>query len=243
LSPVLRSLGRQRPVPRRCSAEKRAKGNAGWEKLIGGPALQRPEMERKTMATTTASAKKVVMICGSPRPKGNTMQLLEECGKVLKAAGVDFEIISLAGKKINACLACYKCAEAKKCVQNDELNDIISKVRDAKGFIVGSPVYFGTARGDVMNMLQRIGMVNRATDKFLTGKVGGPIAVARRGGLTLTLSEMMMFFQISDMIVPGSSYWNMVIGRNPGDAMKDQEGVDTVRHFAENVANLVKKLD
>lgn len=208
-----------------------------WEKLLGTPTL--PRQERIFMAT----AKKVVMICGSPRAKGNTMQLLEECGKVLTANGVDFEIISLAGKKISACMACYKCAEAKKCVQNDELNDIIARVRGAKGLIVGSPVYFGTARGDVMNLLQRMGMVNRQTDKFLTGMVGGPIAVARRGGLTLTLQEMGMFFQISDMIVPGSTYWNMVIGRNPGEALKDTEGVDTIKHFAENVANLVKKLD
>lgn len=215
--------------------------------MIALAGLYGPEgmaMAKGTTATTGTEKKKVVMICGSPRPKGNTMQLLEECGKVFSAAGVDFEIVTLAGKRVNACLACYKCAEAKKCVQSDDaLNDIIAKVRGAKGLIVGSPVYFGTARGDVMNLLQRMGMVNRQTDKFLTGKVGGPIAVARRGGLTLTLQEMGMFFQISDMIVPGSTYWNMVIGRNPGEALKDTEGVDTIKHFAENVANLVKKLD
>jgi multimeric flavodoxin WrbA len=104
-------------------------------------------------------------------------------------------------------------------------------------------VYFGTARGDVMCALQRIGYVSRNTDKFLTGKVGGPVAVARRGGQTLTLQEMLMFFLINDMIVPGSSYWNMVFGRLPGEALDDAEGVATVRHFASNVAELVKKLN
>jgi multimeric flavodoxin WrbA len=107
---------------------------------------------------------------------------------------------------------------------------------------VGSPVYFGTARGDVMAALQRIGYVSRKSDQFLSGKVGGAIAVARRGGQTFTLQEMLMFFLINDMIVPGSTYWNMVFGRLPGEVWKDQEGIDTIRHFAANVAKLVKKL-
>jgi len=94
----------------------------------------------------------------------------------------------------------------------------------------------------VMCALQRIGYVSMNTDHFLAGKVGGPIAVARRGGQTLTLQEMMMFFLINDMIVPGSNYWNMVFGRLPGEALEDKEGVASIRHFAANVAGLVKKL-
>jgi len=93
-----------------------------------------------------------------------------------------------------------------------------------------------------MCALQRIGYVSMNTDRFLAGKIGGPIAVARRGGQTLTLQEMLMFFLINDMIVPGSNYWNMVFGRTPGEALRDEEGVATVRHFAANVAGLVKKL-
>jgi multimeric flavodoxin WrbA len=93
-----------------------------------------------------------------------------------------------------------------------------------------------------MCALQRIGYVSRNNNNFLAGKIGGPVAVARRGGQTLTLQAMMMFFQINDMIVPGSSYWNMVFGRLPGEALNDEEGMTAVRHFAENVAELVKKL-
>jgi len=170
------------------------------------------------------------------------MLVLEECAKVIEQRGVETEIISLAGKKIHACIACYKCEKEKKCVLDDDLNFIASKIREANGFIIGSPVYFGTARGDVLNLLQRVGMINLSDTRFLSGKVGGPIAIARRGGLTLTLQEMMMFFQISDMIIPGSTYWNMLIGRNPGEALNDLEGMRTVLHFAENVANLVKTL-
>jgi multimeric flavodoxin WrbA len=123
------------------------------------------------------------------------------------------------------------------------LNEIIDKLRQARGLIVGAPVYFGTARGDMMSALQRIGCVSRNSDKFLSGMVGGAVAVARRGGQTLTLQEMLMFFLISDMIVPGSTYWNMVFGRLPGEALEDKEGMETARHFAANVASLVRKLN
>ena len=185
---------------------------------------------------------KVLLISGSPKPNGNTAQLLQECAKVIQEAGVEAEIVSFAGMKIEACIACMKCSKTGECGLDDGLNEIIGKVKQAEGLIVGVPVYFGTARGDMMCALQRIGYVSRNNGMFLTGKVGGPIAVARRGGQTLTLQEMLMFFLINDMIVPGSTYWNMVFGRLPGEALKDEEGVATIRHFAANVANLVKKL-
>jgi multimeric flavodoxin WrbA len=185
---------------------------------------------------------KVLLISGSPKANGNTAQLLQECAKVIQEAGVETEIVSFAGMKIEACIACMKCSKTGECGLDDGLNEIIGKVKQAEGLIVGAPVYFGTARGDVMCALQRIGYVSRNNGMFLTGKVGGPIAVARRGGQTLTLQEMLMFFLINDMIVPGSTYWNMVFGRMPGEALKDEEGVATIRHFGANVANLVKKL-
>ena len=185
---------------------------------------------------------KVILLSGSPKPNGNTALLMQECLKVIEEHGVEAEIVSFAGMKIEACIACGKCSTSGECGLDDGLNEIIEKIRPADGLIVGTPVYFGTARGDVMCALQRIGYVSRNTDKFLTGKVGGPVAVARRGGQTMTLQEMMMFFLINDMIVPGSSYWNMVFGRLPGEALIDEEGVEAVRHFAANVAGLVKKL-
>jgi len=185
---------------------------------------------------------KVLLISGSPKPNGNTAQLLGECAKVIQDSGVETEIVSLAGMKIESCIACLKCAKTGECGLDDGLNEIIGKIKQAEGLIVGVPVYFGTARGDMMCALQRIGYVSRNNGNFLGGKIGGPIAVARRGGQTLTLQEMMMFFLINDMIVPGSSYWNMAFGRLPGEALKDEEGVAAIRHFAGNVANLVKKL-
>jgi multimeric flavodoxin WrbA len=185
---------------------------------------------------------KTLLISGSPKPDGNTAQLIRECAKVIQEQGVEAEVISFADSKIESCTACGKCSEIGSCSIEDGLNEVIKKLRGAQGFIVGSPVYFGTARGDVMAALQRIGYVSRKSDQFLSGKVGGAIAVARRGGQTFTLQEMLMFFLINDMIVPGSTYWNMVFGRLPGEIWKDQEGIDTIRHFAANVAKLVKKL-
>jgi multimeric flavodoxin WrbA len=185
---------------------------------------------------------KVLLISGSPKPEGNTAQLMRECARIIEEQGVETEIVSLAGRKIESCTACGKCTELGYCTLEDDLGEIMTKVKGSEGFIVGSPVYFGTARGDVMAALQRIGYVSQKTDRFLSGKVGGAIAVARRGGHTFTLQEMLMFFLINDMIVPGSTYWNMVFGRLPGEIWKDTEGIETIRHFAANVANLVKKL-
>ena len=185
---------------------------------------------------------KVLLISGSPKPDGNTAQLMTECARVIREQGVESEVISFSEMKIESCTACGKCGESGECSIQDGLNEIIQKLRKSQGFIVGSPVYFCTARGDVMAALQRIGYVSMKSDRFLAGIVGGPVAVARRGGQTSTLQEMLMFFLINDMIVPGSTYWNMVFGRLPGEAWQDKEGVETVRHFAANVANLIKKL-
>jgi multimeric flavodoxin WrbA len=185
---------------------------------------------------------KVLLISGSPKPEGNTAQLMRECARIIEEQGVETEIVSFAGRKIESCTACGNCTELGYCNLEDDLGEIMDKVKKAEGFIVGSPVYFGTARGDVMAALQRIGYVSQKTNRFLSGKVGGAIAVARRGGHTFTLQEMLMFFLINDMIVPGSTYWNMVFGRLPGEIWKDTEGIETIRHFAANVASLVKKL-
>lgn len=186
--------------------------------------------------------KKAILLSGSPRSKGNTIQILDECRKIMAEQGAEAEIISLADKKIESCVACNKCASIKKCVIEDGLNEIMDKIREAQGFIIGAPVYFGTARGDIMSAIQRIGKVSRSTDGFLSRKVGGPIAVARRGGHTATIQEMLMFYLINDMIVPGSTYWNIVFAGAPGEVWKDEEGMKTIRRFVENVAYVMNKL-
>lgn len=185
---------------------------------------------------------KVILLNSSPRANSNTQDVLEVCAEEIEKNGVEAEIISLRGKQIQSCVACNGCAKTGNCVLNDGLDEIIEKIRQADGFIPAAPVYFGTARGDIMSALQRIGKVSRGNDKFLEWMVGGPIAVARRGGQTLTLQEMTMFFPINNMIIVGSTYWNMVFAGPEGTALDDSEGIDTIKLFGQNVANIIKKL-
>ena len=184
---------------------------------------------------------KVVIISGSPRPDGNTMDVLSVAAEEIKNAGCEAEIISLAGKEIKACIACPNCCANGKCILDDGANEIFAKIAEADGLIIGAPVYFGTARGDVMNLLQRLGMYSSRHDKFLNGMVGGPVVLGRRGGHTATIQEMLMFYFICGMTVCGSNYWNIVYGRNKGEALEDEEGVATIRQFARNVAETIKK--
>ena len=185
---------------------------------------------------------KVILLNSSPRANSNTGDVLEVCKKEIEENGVEAEIISLGTKQIQSCRACNVCAQSGNCVLDDGLDEVIEKIRHADGFIPAAPVYFGTARGDIMSALQRIGKVSRGNDKFLDWMVGGPIAVARRGGQTLTLQEMMMFFSINNMIIAGSTYWNMVFAGPEGTALDDGEGIATIKLFGQNVARIIKKL-
>ena len=115
---------------------------------------------------------KTILISGSPKSDGNTAQLMNDCAKIIQEQGVEAEVISFAGMSIHSCNACGKCSETGKCDIEDGLNEIIEKIRGAKGLIVASPVYFGTARGDVMSALQRIGYISMRSDHFLSGMVG-----------------------------------------------------------------------
>jgi multimeric flavodoxin WrbA len=161
---------------------------------------------------------------------------------VLKDSGLRPEIVSLRGLRIGSCNACGQCDSTGRCAIEDGANEIFDKIKEAKGLIVGAPVYYGTARGEVMCLVQRLGMISARNGHFLDGLVGGPIAVARRGGHTATIQEMLMFCFICGMIVPGSNYWNMVFGREKGECLADEEGMATARLFTTNVARVIKAL-
>lgn len=179
---------------------------------------------------------KVILLSGSPNKEGNTVQVLDECAKVIRENGVEAEVVSLTGLNI-------KNAMNFQGGYNDGFEEIIEKIKDAQGLIVAGPVYWGTVRAELMTALQRIAMASMQNDNFFSRMVGGPIAVARRGGLTSSIQEMMMFYLANDMIVPGSTYWNIVFGQGAGEALKDNEGLNTVRRFSENVAYLVNKMN
>jgi multimeric flavodoxin WrbA len=186
----------------------------------------------------------VLTICGSPRKNGNTQELLEAfCDKV-RGQGVGAELVLLSGLKIEPCIACVRCKETKdgSCAQkNDDFQAVFDKMKDADAIVVGSPVYFGCATSQTTSLLHRAGYVAKANGGLFTGKIGGSVVVARRAGQNFTFAQLNFFFGISDMVVPGSTYWNIAFGRNKGEVMNDKEGVETVLHFAENIARMVKQ--
>jgi len=188
---------------------------------------------------------KVLGISGSPRPGGNTDILVKLALEVLAGEGIEGEFLSLADRPIKPCMACRGCATAStiQCVQYDPaFEGMIERFMAADGILVGSPVYFGSATPQTMALLDRVGYVARCKENFLRHKVGAAIVVARRAGQNFTFAQLNYFFLINEMIVPGSTYWNVAIGREKGEVHNDKEGLDTVRTLALNMAWVMKKL-
>jgi len=185
---------------------------------------------------------KALAIIGSPRKNGNTELLVTHTLKSIAEEEIDTEMIRLAGLNIQPCNACLACREEEKCPIRDDLFPIYTRMKEADAIILATPVYFGSATALLKALMERAGYISRPQKRF-AGKVGGPLVVARRAGKNFTFAELMFWFQINDMIVPGSSYWNVAIGREKGEVTGDQEGMDTAWHFGKNVAALLKKLN
>jgi multimeric flavodoxin WrbA len=188
---------------------------------------------------------KVLGISGSPRPGGNTDILVKRALGILQEEGIETDFLSLADRPIKPCMACAGCmrGEEIRCVQEDPaFEGVIERFMAADGILVGSPVYFGSATPQTMALLDRVGYVARRHPELLRRKVGAAIVVARRAGQNFTFAQLNYFFLIAEMIVPGSTYWNVAFGREKGEVQKDEEGLKTVDNLAHNVAWLLKKL-
>jgi len=189
---------------------------------------------------------KVLGVSGSPRPGGNTDILVKVALDALADEGIQTDFLSLAGQPIKPCVGCGGCRKWDKvgCVQEDPaFEGIIERFMAADGVLIGSPVYFSSATPQTMALLHRVGYVARANDNsFLRRKAGAAIVVGRRAGHNFTFAQINYFFLISEMIVPGSTYWTVAFGREMGEVNNDQEGLDTVRRLAQNMAWLMKKL-
>ncbi|MBD3393345.1 MAG: flavodoxin family protein [Chitinivibrionales bacterium] len=188
---------------------------------------------------------KAVLISGSPRAGGNTETLVTRCADRLRKAGIDAEVVSLRGKTIRGCTACGTCRKTRDLtcsIKTDDFHEVFDAMKSADILVVGSPVYFGSATPETMALLDRAGYVSRGNGNIFSRKIGGPIAVARRAGQNFTYAQILYWFTINDMIVPGSSYWNIAFGKGPGDVAGDDEGLQTVDRFTENIAWLAGKL-
>jgi multimeric flavodoxin WrbA len=187
---------------------------------------------------------KVVAFNGSPRKDGNTARALQIVLAELAKEGIETELVQLGGKKVFGCLACRKCSELKnsRCVrEDDEMNTFITKALQADGIIIGSPTYFSNVTSEVKAFIDRCGIVARANGNPLRRKVGAAVVAVRRAGSNFVYSAINFFFGITEMVVPGSNYWNMTVARDPGDIQKDEEGMATFTTLGKNMAWLLKK--
>ncbi len=189
---------------------------------------------------------KVVAFNGSARRDGNTAILIRMVFAELQREGIETELLQLAGERIRGCTACGTCAKTKngRCViEDDVVNDCLAKMRAADGIILGSPTYFADATAEMKALIDRAGYVARANGDILRRKVGAAVVAARRGGAIHTFDTLNHFFFIGQMVVPGSCYWNMGIGRNIGEVERDEEGMETMRVLGENMAWVLRKLN
>jgi multimeric flavodoxin WrbA len=188
---------------------------------------------------------KVVAFNGSARKDGNTSILVNTVFNELKKEGITTEIVSLAGKKIHGCTACGKCFENqdKRCaVKGDVANDCIEKMLESDGIILASPTYFADISPEMKALIDRSGFVAKANQDMFRRKVGAGIIAVRRGGAIHAFDTLNHFFFINQMVVPGSSYWNIGIGLAPGDVNNDDEGIMTMMTLGVNMAWLMKKI-
>jgi multimeric flavodoxin WrbA len=188
---------------------------------------------------------KVVAFNGSPRRDGNTFCLINHVFKALQKEGVETELVQLGGNLVHGCTACYQCFSKKngRCIQeNDVINACIEKMRAADGIILASPTYFSDITPEMKALIDRGGFVSRANGNFLRRKVGAAVVAVRRGGEIHAYDTMNHLFLISEMVVPGSIYWNMGFGREKGEVEKDEEALRTMAVLGENIAWLLKKL-
>jgi len=184
---------------------------------------------------------KIVGIVGSPRQGCNTETLTQIALEEAQKEGIKTELISLAGKKIAPCDGCRSCRTTGKCHIKDDFGSIYRKMAKADGIILATPVYYGAATPQIVSLISRC--YAHGEKRPFENKVGGPIVVARRAGHNFTFAQLMFFFMITGMIVPGSTYWNIAFGREKGEVTKDEEGVQTIKNFGRKLAWLIKKLN
>ena len=181
---------------------------------------------------------KVLLVNGSPRAKGCTYTALTEVAKALEADGIETEIFQVGAKPVRDCIACMKCRELKKCVFDDDVaNALIEKAKTADGFVFGSPVYYAHPSGILLSVLDR---AFYAGGYAFAGKPGASVVSARRGGTAASFDVINKYFGITGMPVVSSTYWNMVYGKTPDEVRQDEEGMQTMRNLARNMAYMLK---
>lgn len=188
---------------------------------------------------------KVTAFNGSPRKNGNTFHLISHVFSALEKEGIETELVQVGGEKLHGCIACYQCFSRldRRCAVKDDIaNNCIEKMLASDGIIIGSPTYFAALTPETKALIDRCGMVSRANGDMLKRKAGAAVVAARRGGAISVFDTINHFFTIGQIIIPGSNYWNVGLGRNIGDVNQDEEGVRTMQVLGENMAWLLKRI-
>jgi len=191
----------------------------------------------------STQAIRVVAFNGSARKGGNTAILLNYVLKELESEGIETELVELSGMEIHGCKACRKCSGRKdrKCSQtDDQANELIGKIDQADGILLGSPTYFADVSPEIKALMDRAGYVSMANGGMLRRKVGAAVVAVRRAGALAAIDTLNHYFLISEMVVPGSTYWNIGVGREIGDVERDEEGIRTMKNLGKNMAWLLK---
>jgi len=188
---------------------------------------------------------KSIAINGSPRPGGNTEIMLKKVLEPLEANGWSTEYLRIGGKPVRGCMACMKCVEKRngRCIiENDHINDYLEKMYAADAIILGSPTYFADVTSEMKALIDRAGFVALANGGAFSGKIGAAVVAVRRGGATHVFDTINHLFFISSMIVPGSLYWNLGMGREKGEVLGDEEGMRNMSHLGQTIAWLGKAI-
>ena len=187
-------------------------------------------------------SKRVLLINGSPRENGNTKLALQEVARTLNEEGVETIIVDLGKRAMQGCIACGWCGRSGRCTYNDPVYDqICQAMRDGiDGLVVGSPVYYGGPNGSLCALMDR---VCYSLGRFMQYKPAASVVVCRRGGASAAFDRLNKYFTILNMPIVSSQYWNMVYGQTPGQAVQDEEGMQTMRTLARNMAWMIRGLD
>jgi len=183
---------------------------------------------------------KVIILNGSPKARGNTATALHEVEQTLQQQGIETEWIHVGHLNIHGCIACNKCWNTGICAFDDIVNNLSEKMRHADGLLIGSPVYFASANGTLLSLLDRLFYSNLHED--WTMKVGASVSIARRGGATATMDVLNKYFLKTNMPVVPSQYWSIAHGTSPGEVVQDEEGMQTMRQLGLNMAFLIKAI-
>ena len=188
---------------------------------------------------------KVVAVNGSSRKGGNTAQLIEADFAPLREAGIECELIEFAGKDIRGCTGCRRCFELKdrQCHgRKDFINEVLPKLWAADAIVIGSPTYFADVSAETKALIDRAGFVSMANGGLLAKKIGAGVVAVRRGGGIHVFDTINHLFSISQMIVMGSTYWNLGYGREPGEVQADEEALRNMANLGTNIGWLLGKL-